>query len=147
MPTSDSADAVDEASPFAQAVDTTRPNIARVYDYWLGGKDNFAADREEAERMLTVYPLLRERARENRLFLARAVTWLAKQGIRQFLDIGSGLPTAQNTHRDRPGSRSGLPGGVRRLRPRRCLARQALLTQGVPWLPSGRPKGTGEHPR
>jgi S-adenosyl methyltransferase len=80
------------------AFDTTKPNIARVYDYWLGGKDNFAADRDEAERLLEIYPPMAQLARENRLFLARAVTWLAGQGIRQFLDIGSGLPTAQNTH-------------------------------------------------
>jgi len=79
-------------------VDTSKPNIARVYDYWLGGKDNFAADRAEAERMLAVYPRLPELARDNRLFLARAVEWLAGRGIRQFIDIGSGLPTAQNTH-------------------------------------------------
>src|SRR5258708_38052553 len=97
MPTSDGADAVDEASPFAQAVDTTRPNIARVYDYWLSGKGNFAADREEAERMLAVYPSLRERARENRLFLAPAGTRLANHGIRQCPDIRSGLPTPQPT--------------------------------------------------
>lgn len=80
------------------ALSTSRPNIARVYDYWLGGKDNFAADRDEAERMLQVYPSLPTKARENRLFLARAVNWVADQGIRQFVDIGSGLPTAQNTH-------------------------------------------------
>ena len=86
------------ALPGQPAFDATRPNIARVYDYWLGGKDHFAADRAEAERLLTVYPRLRERAQENRQFLVRAVAWLAEQGIRQFLDIGSGLPTAQNTH-------------------------------------------------
>jgi SAM-dependent methyltransferase len=74
------------------------PNIARVYDFWLGGKDNFAADRSEAERLIGIYPKLPLLARENRAFQARAVTWLAQQGIRQFLDIGSGLPTAHNTH-------------------------------------------------
>jgi hypothetical protein len=80
-------------------LDTTRPSIARVYDYWLGGKDNFKADREEAERLLQIYPDLRRLARENRQFLRRAVHWLAaERGIRQFLDIGSGLPTASNTH-------------------------------------------------
>jgi hypothetical protein len=79
-------------------LDPTRPNIARVYDYWLGGKDHFSADRAEAERLLTVYPRLRELAQANRQFLARAVAWLAAQGIRQFVDVGSGLPTAQNTH-------------------------------------------------
>jgi SAM-dependent methyltransferase len=82
----------------ATAFDVSKPNIARVYDYWLGGKDNFGADRVEAERLLKVYPRLRQLARENRLFLARAVAWLAGQGIGQFLDIGSGLPTVQNTH-------------------------------------------------
>jgi hypothetical protein len=80
------------------AMDVSKPNIARVYDYWLGGKDNFAADRDEAKRLLEVCPRLRQLARENRLFLARAVAWLAGQGISQFLDIGSGLPTAHNTH-------------------------------------------------
>jgi hypothetical protein len=80
-------------------LDTSRPNIARVYDYWLGGKDNFAADRQEAERLLQIYPDLSRLARENRLFLRRAVHWLVTDcGIRQFLDIGSGLPTASNTH-------------------------------------------------
>jgi SAM-dependent methyltransferase len=82
----------------ATAFDVSKPNIARVYDYWLGGKDNYAADRAEAERLLGIYPRLPQLARENRLFLARAVTWLAARGISQFLDIGSGLPTAQNTH-------------------------------------------------
>jgi SAM-dependent methyltransferase len=78
--------------------DTSRPNIARIYDYWLEGKDNFQSDREEAERVLAVYPPLKHMVRENRLFLSQAVSWLASLGIRQFLDIGSGLPTAQNTH-------------------------------------------------
>jgi len=80
------------------AFDASRPNIARVYDFWLGGKDNFAADRAEATRLLEVYPLLPQLARQNRLFLLRTVTWLAGQGIRQFVDIGCGLPTGQNTH-------------------------------------------------
>jgi hypothetical protein len=80
-------------------LDTSRPNIARVYDYWLGGKDNFDADRAEAERLLNIYPELRRLAWENRMFTRRAVGWLAAEcGIRQFLDIGSGLPTATNTH-------------------------------------------------
>jgi hypothetical protein len=78
--------------------DTARPNIARVYDYWLGGKDHYAADREEALRLLAVYPLMAKLAKDNRHFLTRAVTWVAGQGVRQFLDVGSGLPTAQNTH-------------------------------------------------
>jgi len=68
------------------------------YDYWLGGKDNYAADRAEAERLIAVYPRLPFLARQSRLFLARAVQWLAGQGITQFLDLGCGLPTGQNTH-------------------------------------------------
>ena len=79
-------------------INTSQPNIARIYDYLLGGKDNFAADRDEADRLLQVYPLLPAKARENRRFLARAVNWVAEQGIRQFADLGSGMPTAQNTH-------------------------------------------------
>lgn len=78
--------------------DASRPSIARIYDHWLGGKDNFAADRKEAERVLAVYPPLARMVRENRLFLSHSVSWLASEGIRQFLDIGSGLPTSQNTH-------------------------------------------------
>jgi O-methyltransferase involved in polyketide biosynthesis len=78
--------------------DPSRPNIARVWDYWLGGKDNFAADRELAERMLAVHPVSAQMARENRQFLGRAVGYVAAQGIRQFIDVGAGLPTAVNTH-------------------------------------------------
>ncbi len=100
MPTRDILQAGREAGKGAAhpAVNTSKPNIARIYDYLLGGKDNFAADRAEAERLLRVCPLLPARARENRLFLARAVNWIANQGIGQFVDIGSGLPTAQNSH-------------------------------------------------
>ena len=78
--------------------DTTRPNIARVWDYWLGGKDNFASDRELAEKMLTVHPVSAQMARENRQFLGRAVSYAAARGVRQFIDVGAGLPTALNTH-------------------------------------------------
>jgi O-methyltransferase involved in polyketide biosynthesis len=78
--------------------DTSVPHIARVYDYWLGGKDNFAADRVMGERTLRAYPNLVYSVRANRAFLARAVRFLAGQGIRQFLDIGTGIPTANNTH-------------------------------------------------
>ena len=79
--------------------DTRVPHIARVYDYWLGGKDNFAADRELGERTLQAYPNLVFSVRANRAFLARAVRFLAgEMGIRQFLDIGTGIPTADNTH-------------------------------------------------
>jgi O-methyltransferase involved in polyketide biosynthesis len=78
--------------------DPGTPSIARVYDYLLNGKDNFAADREVAERLLAVAPLTGEVTRENRQFLARAVTWTARQGITQFIDLGCGMPTAPNTH-------------------------------------------------
>ena len=79
--------------------DTSVPHIARVYDYWLGGTDNFAADRELGERTLQAYPNLAFSVRANRAFLARAVRFLAAEmGIRQFLDIGTGIPTANNTH-------------------------------------------------
>jgi len=72
---------------------------ARVYDYWLGGKDNFQADRVAGEETIAAYPAIRSAARSNRAFLARAVSYLAGvHGIRQFLDIGAGLPTAPNTH-------------------------------------------------
>ena len=78
--------------------DPTRPNVARVYDYLLGGKTNFAADRDEAARLLKVYPLLGDLARENRQFLARAVRYVARQGVTQFIDVGAGLPASPNTH-------------------------------------------------
>ncbi|MFZ0188390.1 MAG: SAM-dependent methyltransferase [Streptosporangiaceae bacterium] len=72
---------------------------ARVYDYWLGGKDNFEADRVAGEATIAAYPAIRASARANRAFLARSVRFLAAEvGIRQFLDIGTGLPTANNTH-------------------------------------------------
>lgn len=78
--------------------DPWKPNIARAYDFLLGGKDNFAADRELAARIMEVYPLAAAVARDSREFLARAVDYVARQGIAQFIDIGSGLPTAPNTH-------------------------------------------------
>ena len=77
--------------------DPSTPSIARVYDYLLGGKDNFASDRGLAERVLSSYPPLVDVVRENRQFLSRAVTWVANQGIGQFIDLGSGMPTAPNT--------------------------------------------------
>jgi hypothetical protein len=73
--------------------------MARVYDVWLGGKDNFAADRAVAEQVAAAYPDVRDAVRAQRAFLARAVRFLAGEaGIRQFLDIGTGLPSANNTH-------------------------------------------------
>jgi hypothetical protein len=87
-----------EGSLPEQAFDTSVPNHARVYDYWLGGKDNYAADREAAERQARAIPQLPWLARQNREFLRRAVRFCAADGITQFLDIGSGLPTNQNVH-------------------------------------------------
>jgi O-methyltransferase involved in polyketide biosynthesis len=81
-----------------QPLDVTKPNIARVWDYWLGGKDNFAADRALAEKMLEIHPVSAQMARENRGFLGRAVNYVAACGVRQFIDVGAGLPTARNTH-------------------------------------------------
>src|SRR5206468_12729437 len=78
--------------------DPSTPSIARVYDYLLGGKDNFAVDREAAQRLMAVAPLAAEVTRENRQFLARAVAWAANHGITQFIDLGCGMPTAPNTH-------------------------------------------------
>jgi hypothetical protein len=86
----------EKASP---AFDTSVAHQARIYDYWLGGKDNFAADREAAEQAIAAYPGVATGARANRQFLARVVRHLAADaGIRQFLDIGTGIPTANNTH-------------------------------------------------
>ena len=78
--------------------DVNVPSIARVYDYLLDGKDNFAADREVAEKLLAVAPLTATVTRENRQFLARATAWAAQQGIGQFIDLGCGMPTVPNTH-------------------------------------------------
>jgi hypothetical protein len=73
--------------------------VARIYDYWLGGKDNFSADRSAGQEAIAAFPGIRLSARANREFLRRTVRYLAgDQGIRQFLDIGTGLPSADNTH-------------------------------------------------
>jgi S-adenosyl methyltransferase len=77
---------------------TEVPHIARIYDYWLGGKDNFAADREAAERAMATTPTIAPGVRANRRFLGRAVRYTTAAGIRQFLDVGTGIPTANNTH-------------------------------------------------
>jgi hypothetical protein len=83
----------------ALGFDTQHAHSARVYNYWLGGKDNFAADRDAAENAIAANPGIVTDVRANRAFLARAVRYLAAEGgVRQFLDIGTGLPTASNTH-------------------------------------------------
>lgn len=80
------------------AINTSVPHPARIYDYWLGGKDNFEADRVAAERVVAAVPEVRDTARENRAFLGRAVRHLVASGVTQFLDIGTGIPTQDNTH-------------------------------------------------
>ncbi|MGD0702311.1 MAG: SAM-dependent methyltransferase [Trebonia sp.] len=88
-----------DSPPAGPDVDITRPHMARIYDYFLGGKNHFAADRETADKILQANPAIRVAARENRAFLGRAVRYLAAEaGIRQFLDIGTGLPTTGNVH-------------------------------------------------
>jgi hypothetical protein len=80
-------------------LDTGVAHVARVYDYWLGGKDNYQVDRDAGDQALEAYPDLVFSVRANRAFLGRAVRYLAAEaGIRQFLDIGTGIPTANNTH-------------------------------------------------
>jgi O-methyltransferase involved in polyketide biosynthesis len=78
--------------------DPTTPSIARVYDYWLGGKDNFAADRELGNQLTALVPSTPITLRENKEFLGRAVAWVASQGVRQFIDLGAGMPTSPATH-------------------------------------------------
>ena len=80
-------------------IDTTVPHSARIWNYWLGGKDNYPVDREAGDRFCEIYPGIVDVARAVRYFLARAVRYLAGEaGIRQFLDVGTGLPTVDNTH-------------------------------------------------
>ncbi|HEY7173319.1 MAG TPA: SAM-dependent methyltransferase [Micromonosporaceae bacterium] len=90
----------DGRSPYAApGIDVTVAHPARVYDYWLGGHVNFPADREAGDRVLDATPGLRERVRANRAFLVRVVRYLAgSAGVDQFLDIGTGIPSANNTH-------------------------------------------------
>jgi O-methyltransferase involved in polyketide biosynthesis len=88
----------ESVEPYSKLV-TTVPQSARIWNYWLGGKDNFAVDREAGDQYRQVFPGIIDIARESRAFLVRAVTYLAGEaGIRQFLDVGTGLPTSNNTH-------------------------------------------------
>ena len=88
-----------EPGPMPPAFDTAKPHSARVYDYYLGGKDHFAADRETGQKAMQSWPAVRTAVRENRAFLGRAIRYLAREaGIRQFLDIGADLPSAGNVH-------------------------------------------------
>jgi len=100
---------VERPSWAPEDVDLDRPSIARVYDYYLGGTHNFAADRAFAQAVLESMPDLRAAVHGNRAFLRRAVRYLSGQGVRQFIDLGSGIPTAGNVHEivqvTAPGSR------------------------------------------
>ncbi|WP_246025245.1 SAM-dependent methyltransferase [Saccharopolyspora antimicrobica] len=88
-----------EADPLAAGdFDIESPNAARMYDYYLGGNANFAVDRETADRFLKVVPSARQWAYANRAFLGRAVRFMVAQGVDQFLDLGSGIPTVGNVH-------------------------------------------------
>src|SRR6266487_6527602 len=90
------------ATPSQQPIsklDTGVPHSARIWNYWMGGKDHFPADRQVGDQVRAVFPAIVENARASRAFLGRAVRYLTGEaGIRQFLDIGTGLPTANNTH-------------------------------------------------
>ena len=102
-------DAAAAAGPPAE-IDTSVSHSARIWNYWLGGKDNYAADREAGDRVAAMLPSIVAQARADRAFLGRAIRYLAgEEDVRQFLDIGTGLPTADNTHevaqRVAPGSR------------------------------------------
>ncbi|MFI6639223.1 SAM-dependent methyltransferase [Streptomyces sp. NPDC050504] len=89
----------DEWTDRAGRIDTSRPHTARIWNYWTGGKDNYEVDRAAGDRIRALHPGIGEYAKADRLFLGRSVRHLAKEaGIRQFLDIGTGLPSADNTH-------------------------------------------------
>ena len=89
----------DTPNPAGTGIDTSVPHSARIWNYWLGGTDNYAVDREAGEAYKAIFPGIAVVARTSRAFLTRAVKYLAGEaGIRQFLDIGTGLPTANNTH-------------------------------------------------
>src|SRR3954454_20932130 len=93
------SDRNDVGSAASAKLDTTVPHSARVWNYWLGGKDNFEPDRHVGDDFARLYPNITVVVRSSRAFLKRAVTFLAaEEGIRQFLDIGTGMPTAENTH-------------------------------------------------
>ena len=88
-----------DSDDMSHEVDFGTPNVARIYDYYLGGKDNYATDREAARRVLGAAPDVPLAALENREFLKRAIQFLVQeQGIHQFIDIGPGLPTQGNVH-------------------------------------------------
>lgn len=85
-------------APDAVVIDTSKPHPARMYDWYLGGKDNYPVDEEMGRQMLALDPRVPVMARVNRAFMHRATRWLAHHGVRQFLDIGTGIPTERNLH-------------------------------------------------
>jgi hypothetical protein len=114
-------------------IDTTVAHSARVHDYWLGGKDNFAADRAAGDAVMAAYPGIVTSVRANRAFLARVVRFLTREaGIRQFLDIGTGLPAANNTHEVAQAEAPEVRVVYVDYDPIVLLHAQALLTSGVP---------------
>ena len=123
-----------DAQPVPQGVDTGVPSPARIYDYLLAGDNNFAADRAAAEQIMKAVPEIRDAAWSNRGFHQRAAKWIAQQGIRQFVDIGSGLPTVGNTHEV---VRARLAGDPRRLRGQRPAG--AGAQHGRCWPVTGQP--------
>ena len=120
--------------------DPATPNIARVYDYWLGGKDNYPADCAEAQRLLGIYPPLRELVRENRAFVTHAVSWAARQGIGRFIDH----QRRGNRRRGGPARTRGGAGGPRAAGCHRpCPARVRHPRRG-PALPKRRCRPDGD---
>jgi len=99
MAASDAPGPEDPEDTAGAGIDTTVPHSARIWNYWLGGKDNYAVDREAGDQYVKIYPGIVDIARAGRAFLARAVRYLTLEaGLRQFLDVGTGLPTVDNTH-------------------------------------------------
>src|SRR5882757_10685777 len=88
---------MDEGYP-VEKIDTSKPHTARMYDYYLGGRDNYQVDREAAQRVIDLYPDAVVWARANRDFMQRAVRFLVESGVRQIIDVGTGVPTSPNAH-------------------------------------------------
>lgn len=88
----------DQSGTLPRALDASKPNVARAYDYLLGGEDHFAADRELAERLLAIYPGTRQMVKENRRFLARALDYVLAHAVSQYVDLAAGLPTRPAVH-------------------------------------------------
>jgi S-adenosyl methyltransferase len=139
-------DASGETESPGLTFDASVAHPARIYNYWLGGKDNFAADRQAAQEVLDVMPVIAQVARSNRMFLSTAVHYLVAQaGIRQFLDIGTGLPTENNTHEVAQGAGARTSTPTRATWTRSCTSSRTPTTltgsSGATWMPS-RPAAT-----